>query len=370
MKFAVLQDNFAKAVNTASRFASPRAQLPILGSILLSAAKTKLFVSSTNLEISVSSQIGAKVEKEGEICVPSRVISELVGNLPKETITVEAEKEQLKISSPGFSSNILGMNTSDFPKIPISIVKDKAVALPREEFVKALGQVVFAASIDETRPVLTGVLFIWGKSELTLVATDGFRLSQKKIKVSGGKDGLRVILPKLILSEIPRSAEDSADIYVSFQEKEKQAIFGVGDVVLTSRLLEGEYPDFAKIIPKSSSLQIRLDKEEMLRAVKLASIFARDSANIVKIKVLKDSLKIYAESGQSGSQETKVEAKIEGGAKDFEIAFNYHFLEEFLHSVQGEEINLEFSGVNAPGVFTDPKDSTYLHLIMPVKIQA
>jgi DNA polymerase-3 subunit beta len=203
-----------------------------------------------------------------------------------------------------------------------------------------------------------------------LVATDGFRLSQKKIKVSGGKDGLRVILPKLILSEIPRSAEDSADIYVSFQEKEKQAIFGVGDVVLTSRLLEGEYPDFAKIIPKSSSLQIRLDKEEMLRAVKLASIFARDSANIVKIKVLKDSLKIYAESGQSGSQETKVEAKIEGGAKDFEIAFNYHFLEEFLHSVQGEEINLEFSGVNAPGVFTDPKDSTYLHLIMPVKIQA
>jgi DNA polymerase-3 subunit beta len=151
--------------------------------------------------------------------------------------------------------------------------------------------------------------------------------------------------------------------------KEKQVIFGIGDTVLTSRLLEGEYPDFAKIIPKSSSIKVLLDKEEFVRAVKLASIFARESANIVKIKVLKDSVNVSAESSAAGSQETKVDAKVESGEKDFEISFNYRFVEEFLHSVGGEEVKMEFSSVSAPGVFTDTSDSSYLHLIMPVKVQ-
>jgi len=368
MKIEVLQENLVKAVTSAARFASARAQLPILSNIMLSVKGAKVFISSTNLEISISTQVGAKVTEDGEICIPSRVISELVGNLPKETIRLESEKEQLKISASGLSSNLLGMNSVDFPKVPNSINKENSVVLPKEDLSKALSQVVFAASTDETRPVLTGVLFIWGKGELTLVATDGFRLSQKKIKVAGAKEGVRIILPKLILSEIPRT-EESNEILINVQDKEKQAIFGIGNVILSSRLLEGEYPDFEKIIPKSSSIQVRIDKEELLRAVKLASIFARDAANIVKIRIEEDSIKVLAESGQSGSQETKVEAKVEGGRKGFEIAFNFRFLEEFLHSAIGEEIKMEFSGPSAPGVFTDTSDSSYFHLIMPVKVQ-
>ncbi len=369
MKAGILQENLVKAVTSAARFASVRAQLPILSNILISAQKTKVFISSTNLEISISTQIGAKVLEDGDICVPSRVIAELIGNLPKETINLESEKEQLKISTSGFSSNVLGMNSTDFPKVPNSISRESSIVLPKDDLSKALAQVVFAASVDETRPVLTGVLFIWGKENLTLVATDGFRLSQKTIKVVGSKPGVKIILPKLILSEIPRS-EDTDEILINVQEKEKQVVFGIENVILSSRLLEGEYPDFEKIIPKNSSIQIRTDKEELLRAVKLASIFARDAANIVKIKVEGDSIKVLAESGQSGSQETKVEAKVEGEGKGFEIAFNYRFLEEFLHSVTGEEIKMEFSGPSAPGVFTDPADPSYLHLIMPVKIQS
>ncbi len=371
MKLQILQENLAKAVGTAARFSSARAQLPILGNILLTAKKTKIIVSATNLEISVSIEEGAKIEEEGEIALPSKVISEMVANLPKETISLESEKEQLKISATGFSSSVLGMNSSDFPKIPSSLDKEKSIVLPRKEFLDSLSQVIFAASLDETRPVLTGVLLVLEKDALTMVATDGFRLSQKKIKVSGLKPGIKVVLPKLVLSELGRTGEGSEEVLFSLEDKEKQVVFGLDGVILTSRLLEGTYPDYEKIIPKKSSLQVSLDKEDFLRAVKLASIFARDAANIVKIRVLKESIKVFAESASAGSQETKLEARVEGAVdKEFEIAFNYRFLEDFLHSVQGEEVRMEFSEVSAPGVFIDSSDSSYFHLIMPVKIQS
>lgn len=369
MKLQILQENLDKAVSTASRFASPKAQLPILGNILMSAQKSKVFISATNLEISVSVGVGAKIEEEGEISIPSKVIAELVSNLPKNTVTLSSEKEQLKVSTSGFSSMVLGMDATDFPKIPNSVNKADSVSIPKKELTEALSQVSFSASLDETRPVLTGVLFIWDKSELTLVATDGFRLSRKKMKLNGVNKESRQILPKSVLSEVSRNTGgEESEILFSLQEKDKQIIFGIGETVLTSRLLEGDYPDFEKIIPKNTPIKILVDKEELLRAVKLASIFARDAANVVKIKVLKESLKVVAESGQSGSQETKVDAKIEGVTPDFEISFNYRFLEDFIHSVKGEEVKMEFSTTTAAGIFTDSSDKDYLHLIMPVRV--
>jgi DNA polymerase III subunit beta len=375
MKLSILQENLAKAVTLASRFASTRSQLPILGNILLTATKTKLNISSTNLEISVSAKIGAKIEEEGEISVPAKVLSELVGNLPKELIEIESDKEQLKIKTVGFSSNLLGMNSSDFPKIPSSLDKEKSFLVSKTQLIEALPKALFSAGVDETRPILTGVLFVIQKNCLVLVATDGFRLSKKKIDIKSTKES-SVVIPKGVLNELLRISGESDDISFEIDEKNKQVVFGNENVVLTSRLLEGEYPDFEKIIPKNSSISIRLDKEEFLRAVKLASIFARESANIVKIKLAKDFVNVLAESGNSGSQETKVDAKISGyseidsgSASKFEVAFNYRFLEEFLHSVSGEEVLIEFTTTDKAGVFKDSSDPNFLHLIMPVKIQ-
>lgn len=372
MKLQILQENLEKAINTTARFASPKAQLPILGNILISTQKSKIYVSSTNLEISASVAVGAKIEEEGEISIPAKVISELISNLPKETIDISSDKEQLKISTSGFSSTVLGMNSADFPKVPNSLSKNSVINLFKEEITKAMSQVIFATSVDETRPILTGVLFVFEKNHLSLVATDGFRLSRKKIPLKfEGKTPENVVIPKGILGELGRVISENEELLFDLQEKEKQVIFGVGETVLTSRLLEGEYPDFEKIIPKNSTLNVLLDKEELLRAVKLASIFARESANVIKIKILKDSIKISGESGSAGSQETKVDAKVGYNgelAEPFEIAFNYRYVEDFLHSVSGEEIKMEFSGVTSPGVFTDSSDSDYLHLIMPVKV--
>jgi len=370
MKLQVLQENLERAVGIATRFSSSRAQLPILGNILFSTRKSKIYISSTNLEISASVQIGAKVEKEGEISIPSKVVADLITNFPKETINLESEKEQLKISANGFSSTILGIDSTDFPKVPSSVDNKNSITFSKKEITESLGKVSFATSVDETRPILTGVLFILAKNSLSLVATDGFRLSKKTFSINGLKGTSKtVVIPKGILTEIGRGSFSTDELLFDLQEKDKQVVFGLDNTVLTSRLLEGEYPDFEKIIPKTSNTKILLDKEEFLRAVKLASIFARESANVVKIKVLKDSVKVYAESGQAGKQETKVDAKIEKNSnEDFEVAFNYRYLEEFLHSVTGEEISLEFLNPTSAGVFKDTSDTNYLHLIMPVKI--
>lgn len=370
MKLQVLQENLEKAVNITTRFASTKAQLPILGNILLSTKKSKIFLSSTNLEISASVQIGAKVEKEGEISIPAKVIADLVSNLPKETINLESEKEQLKVSTTGFSSTVLGINPTDFPKVPNTLDDKNTIVFSKKEISDSLNKVIFATSVDETRPILTGVLFILDKDSLSLVATDGFRLSKKVIPLKDSKsDKKTVVIPKGVLGEINRGIFEADEILFDLEENEKQIIFGIEDTVLTSRLLEGEYPDFEKIIPKESNIKITLDKEEFLRAVKLASIFARESANVVKIKILKDSIKVSAESSAAGSQETKVDAKIDKGSpEEFKIAFNYRYIEDFLHSVAGEEIKMEFLNSTSAGIFRDTGDSNYLHLIMPVKI--
>lgn len=370
MKLQILQENLEKAVGITSKFTNNKAQLPILGNILLSARKSKILISSTNLEISACVQTGAKIEEEGEISIPSKTISDLILNLPKETIDIESDKEQLRVSTSDFSSVILGMDSTDFPKVPSSVDEKHSLTFVRKDMVDALSKVNFATSTDETRPILTGVLFVLKGNKLSLVATDGFRLSQKHILLNESRDiNKTVVIPKNILVEIGRNVFSGENVLFDLEDTEKQVVFGLEDTVLTSRILEGDYPDFEKIIPKGSNIKVYIDKEELLRAVKLASIFARESANVVKIKVLKESIKIYGESGQTGNQETKIDAKIErSDSNDFEIAFNYRYLEDFIHSVTGEEILMEFNNSTSASVFKDTSDNNYLHLIMPVKV--
>lgn len=371
MKLQVLQENLSKALSIASRFSSSRAQLPVLGNILFLAKKTKLVLSSTNLETSIAISLGAQIKEEGELTIPSRIITEIITNLSPGTLTLESDKEHLKIVMQNFSSKIMGMNSADFPKVPQVISKEESLFLPKNQFFEALSQVLFSVSPDESRPILTGVLFIFSRNSLCLVATDGFRLSQKKITLDAQKEkqsSQRIVLPKNVLLELSRLGEEDDELQFSLKEKENQVLFGVENIVLSSRILEGQFPDYEKIIPKSSLIKIRVDKEEFLRAVKLASVFARDSANIVRINLEKDAIRLSAESSQSGSQEASLDAKIDGETP-LEIAFNYRFLEEFIHTVKGEEVLLEFTNSSSPGVFTDPKDPDYLHLVMPVKIQ-
>jgi DNA polymerase III subunit beta len=368
MKVQVLQEELSKALNICSRFSSNKVQLPVLANVLLTTDKSKFRISSTNLEVSVSIAIGAKVVEEGSLTVPSKIILDLVSNLRPGQIDLFSEKEVLKISSDSFDSTITGMNSSEFPVVPTEVGAG-SLKLASSDFEKALSKVLFSVSVDETRPTLTGVLCIFGNDEVIFVSTDGFRLSQKKIKSGSQLEGKKIIVPKGTFSELPRMIDgDSVDL--SFKKTENQIVFGLSNKVVGSRVIDGEFPDFERIIPKVSKIRVNVDKEEFLRNIKLASVFAKDSANVVKLSIKENSLEINAESQQHGTQKSTLDAKVERDSKDkFEIAFNYRFLEEVLNVVDSDDVQIEFSEPNSPVLFIDKKDSNYLHIIMPVKLQ-
>jgi DNA polymerase-3 subunit beta len=372
MKIQVLQENLSEAVNLATRFTSSRAQLPVLANIMLSTKKNKLLLSATNLELSINISLGAKVENEGKLTVPARILSEIVSNLSTGPINLESQKEQLKIETGNFQSTVSGMNASDFPAIPEKL-KGLSVKAEKDGFIDSLSQVLFAVSSDETRPTLTGVLFLVEKNkDITLVSTDGFRLSKKILKEKSTKVSFKVILPKTALNEIVKVA-DEGSLSFSYSKEDNQVIFDLSESIISSRIIEGSFPDFEKIIPKSRTIKVDLAKDDFIQAVKLASVFARDSANVVKLSIKTRGVTLKAESQYSGSQETSVEAKVEGDLgekKNFEIAFNYRFLEEFSHIVKSDSLVMEFTDPNSPGVFLDPEDNDFLHLIMPVKLQS
>jgi len=369
MKLTVLQEEFAKALNICSRFTSSKLQLPILSNVLLKSSKNNLTLMATNLELSISYSLGAKVEVEGAIAVPGKELTEIFSNIGAGQITLEAETEKLRVKSEGFESEILGINASEFPQVPQSIGL-KFLEIPKEKFFEAVRQLVFAISNDETRPQLTGIYFSVKDGFLTMVSTDGFRLSKKKIKIKGETEVENLILPKSIFLELLRFTEEETFFKFSINSREKQAVFSINDAIISSRLIEGNFPDYERIIPSQAKIRILVDKQEFLRRVKLASTFARDSANIVKISINKDFLEIFSESNRLGTQHSNLDAKIEGDLAEEEktIAFNFRFLEDFLSALESEEIRIEITSPNSPALFVDPNLEDFIHIIMPIKI--
>lgn len=372
MKLVVFQENLSKAFNTAGRFVSSKAQLPVLQNFLLEVDSNILKISATNLETGICLSLPVKVEKPGSICVPARVLSEFVSSLPASKIELSVKGNKLKVSSPNYSSEFLGVSADEFPPMPQK-AKEKDILFETDSFLSAIDKVVFSASSDEGRPVLTGVLFVVRDNKLLLVATDGYRLSLKTLTETVStaeelKKGL--IIPAKTLSELSRIISDmetEEKISLNINRKASQLIFSISGIEIISRLIEGEYPDFEKIIPKANKTKVSLDSQEFLRAVKIASIFARENANIVKLAFVKDEVEIASNTSQVGSNKNKFSVKIEG--PDGEIAFNCRYLLDFLSTSKGETVNFEMDQSLFPGVFTFPDDKNYCHIIMPVKIQ-
>ncbi len=369
MRIQVLQEELNRALTLCSRFSSNRVQLPVLANILLETRNNKLRVASTNLEVSVSISIGAKITEEGSITIPARVVTEIVSNLKSGQIELFSDKEILEIKNSEFESKLTGMNSSDFPDTPLDIGAE-SVKFPFEVFKKAISKVLYSVSVDETRPVLTGVLLIAKEKELVFVATDGFRLSQKTIKVKGYAEERRIIIPKNTFSELVRLS-GSDEFEFSIKKADKQLLIGISNIIMSSRIIDGEFPDFERIIPKETKFKVKADKEELLRSIKLASVFAKDSANVIKFTVNKNTLDLTAESNQYGNQKGRVDVKVDGElSDDFTIAFNYKFLEDFLNICESDEVQIEMSDPNSPVLFLDSKDTDYLHIIMPIRLQS
>lgn len=367
MKLTVTQENLSQALAVVGRIAGSRTPLPILNNILLKTDKNRLLLAATNLEIAITQHIGAKVESEGSITVPARLLGEFISNLPKSNINIEADGTNLKITAGRYDSTIHGMLPDEFPALP-EINNGRQVAIPAARLKRAITQTVPVVSRDETRPILTGIFFHTAGKTLTLVATDGYRLAERKVDKLDGE--VNAIVPAQTLQDVVRVMPEESEL-VELLFDDNQVRFLLGDIEITSRLIDGNFPDYKQLIPKKSDTEAILAKEDFARVTKIASLFARESGGSVTIKADASlgQLQIHSVASQLGENTSTADAEITG---EGQVTLNSRYLLEALGCVDEDNVRFAFSGKLAPCVLSgvqNPKkqSSDYLHIIMPLK---
>ena len=366
MKLSLTQENLHKALSIVSRVASTRSNLPVLSNILLSTSANRLRLAATNLEIGVNYWIGCKVEQEGSITVPARLFSEFIATLPSQNIELSQKDLSLAVKAPGVESTINGISADEFPLIP-ELKTEPVLELPVEALQEALTQVVIAASQDEARPILTGVYIYSEEKSLVLVATDSYRLAEKRLKLAKPpKEPVAVIVPARTMQELGRVlAEASGTVKVYLGEN--QVMFATGNVELTSRLIEGKFPDYRQIIPKSTETSVDIDTAELTRITKVASLFARENAGSVRLDIKSSGqLAVVSNPSQVGENTSTADCSVSG--EDGEISLNARYLTDALGVIKTEQVLLSLSGKLNPCVLApSEKPADYLHIIMPLR---
>jgi DNA polymerase-3 subunit beta len=362
MKLQVTQENLAKALGTVARVANTRNTLPILANVLLKTDKNRLSIAATNLDIAITHHIGSKIEKDGAITVPARLMQDFVSSLPDSVLNLELTDNKLHITTDQYQSTINGVAADDFPVMP-AISGGTSWKLPARDFKKVLSQVVFAASSDDARPVLTGVYFHSSGGEVVAVATDSYRLAENKL--GKNKAAVNFLVPSTAAADLLRIIDDS-DKEVSVTHDDQQVLFQVGDVTLVARLIEGNYPDYRKLIPAKFATTAKLQKADFINIAKVSSLFARESAGSITIKVDKSAkeVSINAVASQLGENTAKATAAVVGSG---EVTLNSRYLIDALNAFGGDEIEFCFNGKLEPCILRSSSDPSYLHLIMPLR---
>ncbi len=375
MKVSCLQENLAKGLSIVGRAVATRSTLPVLSNVMLATDGARLKLSATNLEIGIVCWIGAKVEEEGSITVPARLLTDFVNSLPPERIDMEltVRTQTLNLKCARFEANIKGIDAQEFPLIPTA-GEDSKISLDPSMLRQMIDQVAFAAATDESRPILTGVLAKFQGEQLTLAAADGFRLSLRTAHLPEPvSEPVTVIVPARALAELSRiSGEQEQPIEVTITPARNQALFHMTNVDLVSQLIEGNFPDYNQIIPKGYSTRTVISTGDFLKAAKTANIFARDAANIVRLEIAPGGelapgrVTLTATSAEVGDNVGEIDAVIEG--EEMEIAFNAKYLIDVLSVVDAAQVALETSTASSPGVIKPVGSEDFTHVIMPMHI--
>lgn len=362
MKLEVTQENLARALSTVSRVAQSKTSLPILNNILFRADNNQLTLSATNLEVAITEQIGAKVSKNGTITIPARLMNDYIQNLPKGVITLELDGTKLLIQCEHYRSTMNGVVADEYPALP-EITDAIEVVLPAVVCKRAIQQTVITVSHDETRPILTGLYIHSHEGALYMAGTDGYRLSERRILETS--EDISAIVPASTLQDIVRVMPDGCD-EVRMQINEQQVKFTMDDVTITSRLIDGKYPDYRQLIPASSETKFESKVSEFVRVCKIASLFARESGGSITIKAdaSNGTVSIHSLASQLGENVSEIVAK---PSSDGTITINSRYIIEALGVVDAEAIDFGFSGKLAPCVIRPTTDSSYTHIIMPLK---
>jgi DNA polymerase-3 subunit beta len=362
MKISVTQENLSKALTTVSRLANSRVSLPILNNIFLRAESNRLTLSSTNMDIAIIQNIGAKVEKEGVAVIPAKLITDFVSNLPKTNVDIELVDDKLYIQSGNYKSIINTINADDFPEIP-EIKKATKISIDSKILKRAIAQTAPICSVDVTRPILTGIYFYTEKDQIFLVATDGYRLAEKKIMAD--KQELKAIVPASALLNVNQSlTDDMEDINILISSE--QISFNLGNIEITSRLIAGNFINYQGLIPTKTECEIVVDKSEFVRIVKISELFARESADSITLKADKEKqlVTIKSVASELGENSSEIEADI---SSDGEITLNAKYLLEALNDLDSEKVWFGFSGKLAPALIKGVEVDDYQHIIMPIK---
>ncbi len=376
MKVTVLQENLARGLNIVSRAVSPRSTLPVLANVLIASDEGRLRLSATNLELGITCWIPARIDQEGSTTVPSRTFSDLVNALPVDQVmlSLDVQTQTLNVRGGTSTNDIKGIDAQEFPPVPVPDLEG-AVQLNVGDFREMVQQVAFAASTDEARPVLMGVLIQVEKDKLTMAAADGFRLSVRKAVLSmPAATPLTAIIPARALTELARVASDGEEpIYMVLPKGRGQVVFRVKDVEVVSQLIDGTFPDYQQIIPRKYTSRTLVSTSSLLKACKQAEIFAREGSNVARLNIRSSNgelqpseVEVSAASEETGKNETIVEATVDGGG--VLIAFNVKFLREALEIIKTPNVALETSAPNAPGVVRPVGDEQFLHVIMPMHL--
>ncbi len=365
MELSVTQENFTKALSNVGRVASSKTGLPILSNILLRMDGNRLLVAATNLEIASTHLIGAKIVTPGSITIPARLVSDFVSSLPKGTVELKVKDSHLHVSSGTYSSIINGVVADEFPELPtIDETSTIQYSINTADFKQAVSQTIITSSNDNTRPVLTGVYWHSFEGHLYLAATDGYRLSERRLVET--KSDVAAIIPTSTLQEVLRTITDDAnEIDMLFDET--QVRFRVGESEITSRLIDGNYPDYRQLIPAKSETNITIQSADFVRITKIAGLFARDSGGSVTLTADQDkkTLSIHSIASELGENTSSAEATV---SSDGQVTLNSRYLSEALGVVEGDTVEFRFSGKLSPCVLTaKAKDVNYKHIIMPLK---
>ncbi len=365
MELTVTQENLNRAISAVGRVASTKTQLPILSNILLRTDGNRLLVAATNLEIATTQYIGAKIAKPGAITIPAKLMSEFISNLPKQSVELKVINDNLHIKCGTYSSIINGFIADDFPELPtINESSSIQYSIKVEDFKQAISQTIITTSNDTTRPVLTGVYWNSFQGQLYLAATDGYRLSERRLVET--KSEISAIIPTQTLQEVLRNISDeSSEIDILFDDT--QVRFRINDAEIISRLIGGNFPNYRQLIPASSETTAVLNKADFIRITKISGLFARESGGSITLTTNKETsvLSIHSIASQLGENTSEASAKITNIGQ---ITLNSRYLSEALSVIDSDEIEFSFSGKIAPCILKSTKpDTEYFHIIMPLK---
>ncbi|MBL8134962.1 MAG: DNA polymerase III subunit beta [Anaerolineae bacterium] len=372
MRISVLQDQLARGLNIVSRAVDARPTLPVLANVLLATDESRLKLAATNLELTIITSIGAKVDRAGAITLPAKTFSELVNNLMPDRVdlNLDSATQTVNVRSGMTNSNIRGISAAEFPPLNETFTPD--VVMPAKTFREMVLQTQFASAKDDARPTLTGIYTHLEKGVLTMAAADGFRLAVRTTRLEAGSGKTDLIIPAKALNEVARIiGDEDKEISIALSGEQDRVMFLYENTLVATQVIDGKFPDFTAIIPKSYSTAVTLYTSDLLKACKRAEIFARDSNYSARLMVkpapepsTPGEVTVVGRSPERGDNEGVLDASVEGSS--LEVAFNIRFLIDVLSVMNDEQVVLESNGAAHPGVIRPRDRDDFVCVVMPM----